>query len=128
MMASGDHTVTTAATMAAVAACSMGSTTAHVMTAAANGMSTATAYGKLAGMTRVMTTLVSTVGDMVWCRMMCMMSVDVVWCRMMCMMQTNEVMVKKSVMTSTKPKIQGRSVVITRIGIGYWRFYVLIVG
>jgi len=115
MMASGDHTVTTAATMAAVAACSMGSTTAHVMTAAANGMSTATAYGKLAGMTRVMTTLVSTVGDMVWCRMMCMM-------------QTNEVMVKKSVMTSTKPKIQGRSVVITRIGIGYWRFYVLIVG
>jgi len=88
MMASGDHTVTTAATMAAVAACSMGSTTAHVMTAAANGMSTATAYGKLAGMTNVMTTRRSTVGDMERCAMM---QAGVVWCRMM---QTDKVMIK----------------------------------
>jgi len=84
----GDHTVTTAATMAAVAACSMGSTTAHVMTAAANGMSTATAYGKLAGMTNVMTTRRSTVSDMERCAMM---QAGVVWCRMM---QTDKVMIK----------------------------------
>ncbi len=50
------------------------------------------------------------------------MRADVVCCRMMCMMSADVVM------TSTKPKIQGRSVVITRIGIWYWRFYVLIVG
>ncbi len=66
----------------------MGPTTARVMTATANNVSTDTTYGKLAGMTRVMTTRRSTVGDMERCTMI---QAGVVWCRMM---QTDKVMIK----------------------------------
>jgi len=51
-------------------------------------VSTATAYGKLAGMTNVMTTRRSTVSDMERCATM---QAGVVWCRMM---QTDKVMIK----------------------------------
>jgi hypothetical protein len=54
----------------------------------ASTVSTAIAYGKLAGMTNVMTTRRSTVADMDRC---IMMQASVVWCRMM---QTDKVMIK----------------------------------
>ena len=72
-------------------------TTATQRTVAATGImttvdtstvSTDTAYGKLAGMTKVMTSRKSTVGDMERCTMM---QAGVVWCRTM---QTDKVMIK----------------------------------
>ena len=76
-------------TAAVIKASCVGPTITCIMTTIdTSTVSTATAYGKLAGMTNVMTTRRSTVGDM---ERRAMMQAGVVWCRMM---QTDKVMIK----------------------------------